>query len=130
MSIEREWIEALKKCKEALDILTSKCEGAEASDILASCKCINTSLCIVIMKMIAHQHETPCRKASTPRKERKSNECKVRAGALSFGGLVYIHPALKQYNEKWVVAERLGESLIVSDGLGKRICELEVYDGE
>jgi hypothetical protein len=55
-------------------------------------------------------------------------ECKVRASALIFSGLAYIHPALRRYNDTWVVVDRQGDRLIVSDGLGKTICELEVYE--
>ena len=55
-------------------------------------------------------------------------DCKVQAGALSFDGLVYMHPRLRQYNGTWVVAMRRGDRIIVSDGLGRTICELEAYD--
>ena len=62
--------------------------------------------------------------------ELAETDCKVQSGAIVFDGLVYIHPALRQYNGTWVVARRRGDQLIVSDGLGRTICESAVYKNE
>jgi hypothetical protein len=125
MNRERDLIESLKKCSKALDILVAEGKDDTVSDILTSCEYINEMLRFVIAGMTVCQitelhHEAPA----------ISKECIVQAGALSFGGLVYTHAALTRYNGAWVVAERQGDSLIVSDGLGKRICEMEVCEGE
>jgi hypothetical protein len=111
-------IEALEVCGKGLDTVVTAGKDAPVSRILANCQHISEALGFAIGEMRAWASlYAPAR-----REERR-----VRAGALIFDGLVYMHPALRRYNGIYVAVEWQGDRLIVSNGLDT-ICKLKVYD--